>query len=235
MSLLPSLLPWRITLPVTAPLPDNSVWLFWFLQDTYLPTLPCLRNTTPSSSTTVSTQHRRRKKKRKAGVGQQLQYLQSRPDHWIFPPHPVLPQVNYCRQPTVHSFRRPQTADRRPQALRRSKPCLIGCDLHHAPPPPPTTRCATSTSSESPTLAPPPSHLSSPLSVLILRLSQHRLAFPRLSLPFAHIRQYAARSSDQIEFNNPPGQIRGPLPLRILPACHFCTRSCAYARACHQS
>ncbi|KAK1449250.1 hypothetical protein CMEL01_08565, partial [Colletotrichum melonis] len=90
--------------------PSRQLGLAFLVSPRYLPTLPSeiQRHLRPSQPV-LRTRLIQEKNKREAGVGQQLQHLQSRPGHRIFPPHPVLPQVNYCRQPTVHSFRRPQT------------------------------------------------------------------------------------------------------------------------------
>ncbi|KAK1475891.1 hypothetical protein CTAM01_15603, partial [Colletotrichum tamarilloi] len=211
--------------------PSRQLGLAFLVSPRYLPTLPSeiQRHLRPSQPV-LRTRLIQEKNKREAGVGQQLQHLQSRPGHRIFPPHPVLPQVNYCRQPTVRP-QLPQTADHRRCADRSlaSSGATYTTHHHHQPrtaqrQPPPSPQLLL-------LLLLLPSHLSSPLSALILQLSQHHLAQTRLSLPLREV----VRSSDQIEFNNPPGQIRGPLPLRILPACHFCTRSFAYARACHHN
>ncbi|KAK1513863.1 hypothetical protein CABS01_07269, partial [Colletotrichum abscissum] len=157
--------------------PSRQLGLAFLVSPRYLPTLPSeiQRHLRPSQPV-LRTRVIQEKNKREAGVGQQLQHLQSRPGHRIFPPHPVLPQVNYCRQPTVHSFRRPQTADHRRCADRSLASSGATYTTHHHHPP----RTAQRQPPPSPQLLLLllllPSHLSSPLSALILQLSQHHLA-----------------------------------------------------------
>ncbi|KAK1515883.1 uncharacterized protein CCOS01_13081, partial [Colletotrichum costaricense] len=95
-------------------------------------------DTTPSSSITASTQDETHPRKEQKGSWRRTTTAASP----ITTRPPDLP-TSSCPSPgeLLQVARRPQlpqTADRRPQALCRSKPCLIGCDLHHAPPPPTT-------------------------------------------------------------------------------------------------
>ncbi|KAK1675441.1 hypothetical protein BDP55DRAFT_744308, partial [Colletotrichum godetiae] len=111
---------------------------FWSLQGTNLPYLglssKIQRHLRPPYSIQYRHIEQEKKNKRKAGVRQQLQHLQSQPTHRIFSPHPVLPQVNYCRQPTDHSFRRPQTAGAVQIEALPHRVRLTPRTCHHHPP-----------------------------------------------------------------------------------------------------
>ncbi|KAI3548774.1 hypothetical protein CSPX01_02797, partial [Colletotrichum filicis] len=167
------LLPWRIILPATAPLPDNSVWVFWFLQDTFL---PCLLRY--NAIFVHHSQYSDKIHPRKGPKGSWRRTTTAASPITARPPD--LP-TSSCPSPgellqAAHRPQLPQTADHRRCADRSlgSSGATYTTHHHHQPrtaqrQPPPSPQLLL-------LLLLLPSHLSSPLSALILQLSQHHLA-----------------------------------------------------------